>query len=55
MDYCSVTTSETEWRSAICLCGMTSCLGRFLHLASQESLQQVMTRRLTSAISALRH
>lgn len=43
MDYYSVTTSETEWRAAICLCGMRSCRGSFLHYAAQDDLQQVLT------------
>ena len=42
MDYCSVTTSVVEWNAAICLCGMTSCRGRFLQYTSHESLQQVL-------------
>ena len=42
MDYYSVTTSENEWRAAICLCGMVSCRGTFLHYAAQDDLQQVL-------------
>ena len=43
MDYYSITTSETEWRAAICLCGMTTCRGSFLHFATQDDLQQVLS------------
>ena len=28
MDYCSITTSDVEWRAAICLCGMSACRGK---------------------------
>lgn len=44
MDYYSVTTSEVEWRSSICLCGMKSCRGTFLHYATQMDLQQVLNQ-----------
>jgi hypothetical protein len=30
-----------QCRSAVCLCGMRSCRGSFLHYATQEDLQQV--------------
>jgi hypothetical protein len=43
MDYYSITTSDVEWRAAICLCGMTSCRGSFLHFATQDDLQQVLS------------
>lgn len=42
-DYCSTTSSEVEWRSAICLCGMSYCRGSFLRFVTQDDLQQVMT------------
>lgn len=44
MDYYSVTTSDIEWRAAICLCGMSTCRGSFLHYATQDDLQQVLTQ-----------
>lgn len=42
MDYYSFTTSDVEWRAAVCLCGMSGCRGSFLHYATQEDLQQVL-------------
>lgn len=42
MDYYSITNSDLEWRAAICLCGMSSCRGSFLHYATQDDLQQVL-------------
>eukprot|EP00981_Chlorochromonas_danica_P011148 scaffold3779_cov254-Ochromonas_danica.AAC.8 len=44
MDYYSITSSDVEWRAAICLCGMTSCRGSFLHFATQDDLQQVLNQ-----------
>lgn len=44
MDYYSITTSDVEWRAAICLCGMTSCRGSFLHYATQDELQQILNQ-----------
>jgi hypothetical protein len=44
MDYYSITTSDVEWRAAICLCGMSSCRGSFLHYATQDDLQQVLNQ-----------
>jgi hypothetical protein len=44
MDYNSVTSSDVEWRSAICLCGMSACRGSFLHYATQDDLQQVLNK-----------
>ena len=44
MDYYSITTSDIEWRAAICLCGSTSCRGSFLHYATQDDLQQVLNQ-----------
>ena len=43
MDYFSVTTSEMEWRASICLCGMRNCRSTFLHYATMDDLQQVLT------------
>lgn len=45
MDYFCTTTSELEWRTAICLCGMTSCRGSFLHFATQDDLMVVLKDR----------
>ena len=42
MDYYSITTSDVEWRAAICLCGQNACRGSFLHYATQDDLQQVL-------------
>lgn len=44
MDYYSITTSDIEWRAAVCLCGMTTCRGSFLHYATQDDLQQVLNQ-----------
>lgn len=44
MDYYSITTSDVEWRAAICLCGMRSCRGSFLSYATQDDLQQVLNQ-----------
>lgn len=44
MDYYSVTSSEDEWKSAICLCGMRNCRGSFLHYSTRDDLQQVLNR-----------
>ena len=41
MDYYSITTSDVEWRAAVCLCGSVACRGSFLHYATQDDLQQV--------------
>lgn len=49
MDYYSITTSEVEWRAAICLCGSLSCRGSFLHFATQDDLQQVLVQRCAPA------
>ncbi len=43
-DYAAVTSSEEEWRSAVCLCGMTKCRGSFLHFATQDDLQQILNQ-----------
>lgn len=39
-----MTTSEVEWRASICLCGMKYCRGTFLHYATEDDLQQVLTQ-----------
>ena len=44
MDYYSITTSDIEWRAAICLCGQSTCRGSFLHYATQDDLQQVLNQ-----------
>lgn len=44
MDYNSITTSDIEWRAAICLCGMSTCRGSFLTFATQDDLQQVLNQ-----------
>jgi len=44
MDYSAMTTSDIEWRAAICLCGSPHCRGSFLHYATQEDLQQVLNQ-----------
>ncbi len=44
MDYYSITTSDIEWRAAICLCGSPECRGSFLHYATQDDLQQVLNQ-----------
>lgn len=44
MDYYSITTSDVEWRAAVCLCGSTLCRGSFLHYATQDDLQQVLNQ-----------
>ncbi|RYH24687.1 hypothetical protein EON65_16545 [archaeon] len=50
MDYFSITTSDVEWRAAICLCGMTTCRGSFLHYATQDDLQQVLNQNFGPAL-----
>jgi hypothetical protein len=44
MDYYSITTSDVEWRAAICLCGTSTCRGSFLHYATQDELQQILNQ-----------
>ncbi len=44
MDYSAVTSSEVEFRAAICLCGSRYCRGSFLHYSSQDDLQLVLNR-----------
>lgn len=35
-NYCSLTESEKEYESAVCLCGTEYCTGRYLQLASDK-------------------
>lgn len=35
-NYCSLTESEKEFESAVCLCGTELCTGRYLQLASDK-------------------
>ena len=44
-DYASVTESEKEFRSAICLCGSPLCRGSFLHYAGSSAYMQIMSCR----------
>ena len=44
-DYHCVTTSASEYEAAICLCGMCSCRGSFLHLTVDEDIQQIINNR----------
>ena len=39
-DYASVTESEKEFRTAICLCGTRQCRGTFLMFAGSRAFQQ---------------
>lgn len=39
-DYASVTESEKEFRTAICLCGTLHCRGTFLMFAGSRAFQQ---------------
>ena len=39
-DYASVTESEKEFRTAICLCGTRHCRGTFLMFAGSRAFQQ---------------
>lgn len=61
MDYYSITTSDAEWRAAVCLCGMSSCRGSFLSYATQDDLQQVLNQnfgpvsRYSSLLRACSH
>jgi len=43
-DYASVTESEKEYRSAICLCASKICRGSFLHYAGSGAFMHVMSR-----------
>lgn len=43
-DYSSVTESEKEFKSAICLCGTTNCRGSYLQYVGSTAFTQVMER-----------
>ena len=43
-DYNAVTESVNEYRFAICLCGQLNCRGSFLHYATADCYQQVLSR-----------
>ena len=49
-DYNAVTESFNEYRFAVCLCGQRKCRGSFLHFATADCYQQVLSRN--SPISA---
>ena len=49
-DYNAVTESLNEFRFAVCLCGQRKCRGSFLHFATADCYQQVLSRN--SPISA---
>lgn len=49
-DYNAVTESLNEYRFAVCLCGQKKCRGSFLHYATADCYQQVLSRN--SPISA---
>jgi|LauGreDrversion4_2_1035121.scaffolds.fasta_scaffold30809_1 hypothetical protein len=41
-NYCSLTESEKEFESAVCLCGTEYCSGRYLQLASDKKHLAIM-------------
>ncbi|KAL7541614.1 hypothetical protein ACHAXR_011069, partial [Thalassiosira sp. AJA248-18] len=43
-DYNAVTESLNEYRFAVCLCGQKNCRGSFLHFATADCYQQVLSR-----------
>ena len=43
-DYNAVTESLNEYRFAVCLCGHKNCRGSFLHFATADCYQQVLSR-----------
>ena len=45
-DYASVTESEKEFRSAICLCGTANCRGSFLYFSGSKAFMQASTTLL---------
>eukprot|EP00957_Ditylum_brightwellii_P178588 13603694-Ditylum_brightwellii.AAC.1 len=49
-DYNAVTESLTEYSAAVCLCGHSSCRGSFLHFATADCYQQVMSRNAPIAV-----
>eukprot|EP00978_Attheya_sp_CCMP212_P042737 scaffold265886_cov50-Attheya_sp.AAC.2 len=49
-DYNAVTESLNEYQSAICLCGHVKCRGSFLHFATADCYQQVLSRNSPIAV-----
>ena len=43
-DYGAVTTSESEYRSAVCLCGTSHCRQSFLHFVNAKNSQRLLER-----------
>lgn len=46
-DYCSATESEKEYEQAICLCGSSFCKGRYLTLANDKKVLDIMRQHHT--------
>ncbi|KAL7473776.1 hypothetical protein ACHAXS_014443 [Conticribra weissflogii] len=49
-DYNAVTESLDEYRFAVCLCGHRKCRGSFLHFATADCYQQVLSRNSPIAV-----
>lgn len=49
-DYNAVTESLHEYQAAVCLCGQCKCRGSFLHFATADCYQQVLTRNSPVAV-----
>ena len=49
-DYHAVTESVNEYHAAICLCGNKNCRGSFLHFATADCYQQVLSRNAPIAV-----
>ena len=49
-DYHAVTESVNEYHAAICLCGHKNCRGSFLHFATADCYQQVLSRNAPIAV-----
>jgi hypothetical protein len=43
-NYNAATDSLQEYRSAVCLCGYDNCRGSFLHFATPDCYQEVLSR-----------
>lgn len=43
-NYCSLTESEKEYESAICLCGTEVCQGKYLQLANDKKHMAIMKK-----------
>lgn len=43
-DYGAVTTSETEYRMAVCLCGTMFCRQSFLHFVAADNTRYLLDR-----------